>query len=190
MQTTPKIIGIAGTFASGKDTLAQHLVDKFGFRHFSTGDMVRLEALNLRGSVERPVLLEIADQMRHAFGAGYFAKRALEEGEKFPEARGIIITGMRSLGEAQVIKDAGGLLLFVDAAVGVRYERMRARARDAETQLTLEQFADGEAKEWQGGESAADFNLAGIKQRSDIVLEDILDLEEFLHTAEQKLKLV
>src|SRR5688572_1777459 len=108
-----KIICIAGTFASGKDTLAKYLIDKFGFVHVSTGDMVRVEAQKQRGSIERPILFEVANKMRHTKGAGYFADQALKVGlEK--GAPGVLINGIRSLGEAKAVRDAGGQVLFVD----------------------------------------------------------------------------
>lgn len=56
MKTTD-IIGLAGTFASGKDTVAHKLVEDFGYTHVSTGDMVRRVAQEKYGSIERPVLL-------------------------------------------------------------------------------------------------------------------------------------
>lgn len=41
----PQLIGLAGTFASGKDTLAKRLIETFGYEHASTSDMVRKIAL-------------------------------------------------------------------------------------------------------------------------------------------------
>ena len=41
----PVIIGLAGTFASGKDSLARALEEKFGICHISTGDIVRKVAM-------------------------------------------------------------------------------------------------------------------------------------------------
>lgn len=130
----PQLIGIAGSFASGKDTIAHALVADFGFTHISTGDMVREVALRERGSIERPVLHAVADEHRHRDGAGAFIKHALKK------PRPLVVTGIRALGEAKELKSQGGLLIFVDAPVEVRYERMRARHRDKETELSLADF--------------------------------------------------
>lgn len=179
----PALIGIAGSFASGKDTIAHALEADYGFTHVSTGDMVRAAALKERGSVERPVLQEVADAHRHRDGAGVFVEHALEQ------PRPLVITGIRSLGEAKALKAAGGTLLFVDAPVEVRYERMKARHRDAEVELSLEQFEANEQKEWHAGDDDADFNLRDIKGMADAVMDNVLPLNEFIATVEKLLHL-
>jgi len=52
----PKLIGIGGTLAAGKDTAARMLVESFGYAHLSTGDAVRAEAVRQFGTVDRNVL--------------------------------------------------------------------------------------------------------------------------------------
>ncbi|HRK40626.1 MAG TPA: AAA family ATPase [Candidatus Saccharibacteria bacterium] len=179
----PELIGIAGSFASGKDTIAHALEADYGFTHVSTGDMVREAAMRERGSIERPVLFEVADEHRHRDGAGVFVVHALEK------PRPLVVTGIRSLGEAKALKAAGGVLLFIDAPAQVRYERMKARHRDAETELTFEQFEANEAKEWHSGETDADFNLRDIKVMADVVMHNVVPLEEFITDAESRLNL-
>lgn len=178
-----ELIGIAGSFASGKDTVAHALESDYGFTHVSTSDMVRAAAQRERGSIERPVLFEVANEHRHRDGAGVFVMHALEE------PRPLVVTGIRSLGEAKALKAAGGMLLFIDAPAEVRYERMKARHRDAETELTIEQFEANEAKEWHAGETDADFNLRDIKAISDIIMDNIVPIEEFIAEAEKRLNL-
>jgi dephospho-CoA kinase len=180
----PELIGIAGSFASGKDTIAHALAADYGFTHVSTGDMVREVALRERGSIERPVLREVADQHRHQDGAGVFITHALAD-----KPRPLVITGIRSLGEAKALKAAGGVLLFIDAPARVRYQRMQTRHRDAEIELSLEQFEANEAKEWHAGDDDADFNLRDIKAMADVVMENVVPLADFIREAERKLNL-
>lgn len=174
ISSKPRLIGIAGSFASGKDTVAHHLVDDFGFVHVSTGDVVREIAQKERGSIERPVLREVADAYRHRDGAGVFVKHALQM--PLP----LVVTGIRSMGEARAVKEAGGVMLFIDASPELRYARMKARHRDYETTLSLVEFIAHEQKEWHAGDNEADFNLRDIKATADIVIENDLDLQEFL----------
>lgn len=180
----PELIGIAGSFASGKDTIAHALEADYGFTHVSTGDMVREAARRERGSIERPVLFEVANDHRHRDGAGVFVEHALVK------SRPLVITGIRSLGEAKALKSAGGILLFIDAPPEVRYERMKARHRDAETELSLEQFEANEQKEWHSGETDADFNLRDVKAMADVVMENVVPLKEFILLAEKQLSLL
>lgn len=175
------LIGLAGTPAGGKDTLAERMVRDHGFTHVSTGDMVREVATQQRGSIERPILYEIANIYRHQHGAGVFVHKALKK------PRPLVITGLRTTGEARVLKNADGLLVWIDAPGKIRYQRMKSRRRDNEAGLSFEEFTIHEQKEWHAGNGEADFNLRDIKEMSDIVFDKALPLEEFIANAYQKL---
>jgi len=181
MKSHLKLIGIAGSFASGKDTVAHHLEKDFEFTHVSTSDMVREAAMRERGSIERPILYEVAREHRKTDGAGAFVLEALKK------PRPLVVTGIRALGEAKELKNAGGVLVFIDAPVELRYERMKNRHRDTETELTLEQFQKNEESEWHAGDTDADFNLRDIKTMSDVVVDNNLPLNEFIKTVYQRL---
>jgi dephospho-CoA kinase len=179
----PSVIGLAGTFASGKDTVSHYLAEFHGFTHVSTSEMVREVAMKERGSVERPILHEVADEHRRSDGAGWLVEVALKK------ERPLVISGLRSLGEAKTIKQAGGVLVFIDAPIESRYERMKARSRDREILLSLEEFRDNELKEWHIGDSDADFNLRDIKKTSDVVIENTSTVDELVMMLGNKLGL-
>jgi dephospho-CoA kinase len=173
----PSLIGLSGTFGSGKDTLAEALVSRFGFHHVSTSDMVRTVARTRYGSVDRPVLHRTANQLRQEQGAGSLVIEALKQ------SRPLVISGIRSLGEAKEVKRAGGVMVYVDAAAPVRYNRIKSRRRDRETELTLKEFLADEAKEMSGGDDAADFNIQAIGQMADVRLDNSGQLDDFLKAA-------
>jgi dephospho-CoA kinase len=173
----PELIGVAGTFASGKDSIAHYLSDHYGYTHPSTSELVRSVAMKERGSVERDVLHDVANEYRQTKGPAIFVEMALDS------PRPTIITGLRSLGEAKAIRAAGGIVVFVDAPIELRFERMKKRDRDQETQLTLEQFKQRERKELHAGDSDADFNLAGIKAMADIQLDSSPGREQYIADA-------
>ena len=181
ISSKPRLIGIAGTFTSGKDTIANKLVADFGFVHVSTSDMIREIAQKERGSIERPILHEVAAEHRRREGAGVFVNFALKK--PLP----LVITGMRSLGEAKAIKQAGGVLLFIDAPIRLRYERMKIRLRDNETHLSFEEFEANEQKEWHMGDNDADFNLRGIKNISDVVFSNNRNIDDLVTIVYEKL---
>jgi dephospho-CoA kinase len=183
MSNPPQLIGISGTFASGKDTVADFLVKDFGFTHVSTGDMVRKAAQEKYGSIERPVLHKTATELRYENGAGALVLEALKE------KRPLVITGIRSLGEAKALKQAGGVLLFVDAPIEMRYGRVKSRARDNETVLTLEEFRANEENEMYEGPNDEDFNIRGIGQIADVTVENTQALDEYIALAYAKLGL-
>ena len=184
------IIGLSGTFASGKDTLADYLVERCNFMHLSTGDLVREEAMRLRGSVERPVLFEVANQLRREKGAGVIIQIALERFAAAPQYDGIVISGIRSIGEVEAVHAAGGRMVFVDAPVEVRYNRMASRQRDKESLLSLEEFRAGEEKESHVDPSDKTIqNLPAMKEMADIRLDNSGELQTFIDTALQALAL-
>ena len=167
----PNIIGIAGTLSSGKDTLADYLTDNYGYTHVSTGDMVRAEAKKRYGNIERPTLQIVGPELRVEGGAGVLVKKALEQ------PKPIVITGIRAIGEAKALKEAGGVLLFIDAYVEIRYERMVKRARDAESVISLEKFTESERKEVAAGEKDEDYNQVVIQNMSDKTINNSGNLE-------------
>lgn len=178
----PQLIGISGSFASGKDTIAHHLKADFGFTHVSTSGIVRDIALREQGSIEREVLHRVADEHRRRDGAGVFVQMAIK-GRTLP----LVVTGIRSMGEVSAIKQAGGVMVFVDAPAKLRYERMKTRHRDDEVKLSLDKFVANEQKEWHSGNDDADFNLRDIKATADVVVSNESDLGSFIQEAYQRL---
>lgn len=167
------LVGVAGTFASGKDTVAEFLVQEYGFCHASTSDIVRKIAREKYGSVERPVLAKTATELRYSHGAGALVLEALKE------PRPLVVTGIRTLGEAKILKAAGGVMMFIDAPVEMRYSRVKSRARDSEAELTLEQFQANEAGELYGGPNDEDFNIRGVGEMSDVQVANTGSLEDY-----------
>ena len=173
----PQIIGIAGTFASGKDTLAEYLIESYGFTHVSTGDMVRAEAQKRYGNIERPTLRIVGPELRAEGGVGVLVQKALEQPQP------IVITGIRAIGEAKAIKKAGGILLFIDANIEIRYDRMKKRSRDAETEISFDEFAESERKEVAVGNSDEDYNQVVIQNMADKTINNSGDLDTFYKVA-------
>jgi dephospho-CoA kinase len=181
------IIGISGTFSSGKDTLAAHLSKKYGFLIVNTGDIVREAAMQQYGSIERPVLHEVATSLRKQYGGGVLVERALRIGAMSENATGVVVTGIRSMGEAKRIIQENGYMIFIDAPIEIRYERMKGRKRDNETLISLEEFTQRENKERASGDTDADFNIDKIKEISQIKLINLKDQDALFDEADRKI---
>lgn len=190
IQKLPKLIGIAGTFASGKDTLADYLVAQYSFAVGSTSDVVREISQKRYGNIERPALHETADHYRQKYGADYFAQKILDDffTDQANNYYGLVVTGLRSVGEAKAIKDADGILVFVNAPIEVRYQRMLVRNRDKEVNLTLEQFTKSEEAEWHSGDGLADFSFKNILKMADINVTNGNNLDQYLADSINALK--
>lgn len=177
----PKIIGLAGALASGKDSLANYLVDHHQFCHVSTGDLVRQVAMKRYGSIERPILYKTANELRNERGHGVLGEMALEyyDSVKDKYTGGLIVSGLRALAEAKAVKDAGGTIIYTDAPFERRYNWMKGRGRDKETEITPEEFKKREADE-NGGVNPA-FNISSIKPFANTVIQNDGTFEEFLN---------
>jgi dephospho-CoA kinase len=173
----PALIGISGTLSSGKDTLADFLVKNYGYMHVSTGDMVRAEAQKRYGNIERPTLQIVGPELRAEGGAGVLVDKALAQ------PRPLVITGIRAIGEAKTLKNAGGILLFIDANIEIRYGRMKKRARDAESIVSFQEFAKNEKAEVAAGDADADFNQVVIQNMADKTINNSGDLDTFYRVA-------
>lgn len=182
-----KIIGIAGTNGSGKDTVGHTLADRHGYLFVSVTDLLRAE-LNRRGV---PVIREntraLSAEWRHEFGYSVLVDRAMEEYERLKDKyTGIAIASLRNPYEADKIHELGGVVIWVDADPKERYRRIQAnaeaRARAGEDAKTYEEFlAEEEAemhKPAEGDEASLDG--AAVKVKSDLFLvNDSTGLEEF-----------
>ena len=166
------VIGISGTFASGKGTLADSLARHFNLINVSTSDMLAEEAMREFGNTDRPSKFAVAERLRKTKGGGVLAEMALEKFKQDSAHDGVLVSDLRSLGEANVVKKAGGVIIFVDAPLELRYQRMQSRARDIEANISQADFAEREKREWYAGPSDADFNLRGIKAMADIRLSN------------------
>jgi len=139
------IIGLTGTFAAGKDAVAEYLEEK-GFEHFSTGEEVAEIAREKGIETTRDNLRELANKLRDEFGSEYLSRRIIENKAKTDM---IAITGLRQPGEVKYLKSLKDFhLIAIDAPAKLRFERMRERARPGDPK-TLDAMIEKEKKEMQ-----------------------------------------
>lgn len=170
-----KLVGLSGTLGSGKDTVASHLVTEHGFMHVSTGDVLRIEAKRQGRDTERPTLIEIGMRLRELYGSlGALCLKGIaqwdEQREEFPG--GLVVSGIRILGEAEEIKDQNGTVVFIDAPVEERYRRLIARNRDYEVSKTFDEFVAHEEIELHGLGGASSPHLRAIEGMAHTVLQN------------------
>jgi cytidylate kinase len=191
--TLPKIIGLSGTNGSGKDTVGQMLAERHGYLFVSVSDLLRDEARKRGLPVTREILRTISAEWRREFGLGVLVDRAVELWKSYGDRYvGVVASPMRNTGEAQHLKNLGGLLIWVDADPKVRYKRISAgnRGRQGEDQKTFKQFQAEERAEMNRppGADEATLNIAAVKDLADIFLENNgNDVEAFKDRADQAL---
>lgn len=188
-----KIIGLSGTNGSGKDTVGHMLVDRHNFLFVSLTDMLRHEAKKRNLSLERENLRMISAEWRRKSGLGVLIDKGVEYfNERGEGYAGLVMASLRNPGEADRVHDLGGTVVWVDADPRVRYDRIQAhkaeRNRAEEDNRTYEEFLADEAAEMTPSGDAATLNMAAVKERSDVFIENSgTNIDDFCVAAEQQL---
>jgi dephospho-CoA kinase len=185
-----KLLGIAGTDGSGKDSLAQLLAKKYGWHFISVTDILREEAKKRGVELQRNKLREISAEWRREHGLGVLVDKAVETYKSSGiDAKGLVIASLRNPGEADSVHALGGKVVWTDADPEVRYGRISSRNRGTEDHVTFEQFQAEEKAQSQHSGDEATLSLTGVKDKADIFIENSSsDLKEFESIAEQELK--
>lgn len=142
------LIGIVGLNGSGKDTIAQYMVEKYGFTKRDLGQEIRDELKRVgRNFLDRNEMIALGNEMRQKFGFNYWCKKAIESAN----ADNLAITSIRNPAEAEEIKSRGGIIIGVLADQKVRFERtvIRVKRNPAESSAhgDVRSFDDFKAKE-------------------------------------------
>jgi len=191
----PVIVGLAGTLASGKDTVAVLLTQNHEFLSVSTSDILRAAKKKAFGDSPQALLLRndpFANELRARRGAGVLVELAYDEYQnkknKYPG--GLVVSGLRSIGEAEELKELGGVLIFVDADVKIRYQRAQSRNRDnIDSQVSFEDFVAMEMRESPvDSKDKVVQNLSALREMADLRLENNwANIEDFKRYTEKSL---
>lgn len=169
------IIGITGTNGAGKGVVVEYLKKK-GFSHFSSSGRIS-EELKRRGmELSRTNMRAVGNEFREKFGNGYLVEVALQEAEA-QNLENIIIESLRSTGEAEALKKAGGRLLVIDAERKIRYARIFER-KSGKDLIDFGTFVLQEEREWYGAEGEHDMNIRSVMEMADFTIENNISLED------------
>lgn len=169
------IIGVSGTPASGKDTVAEYLEKEKGFDHISHSAILRelvkkqgldlnLENLTEAGNKVGTKLVEIALS-------------------RINKDRNTVVSSIRQVAEIETYKkEKNFFMLFVEADARVRFERLKSRGRVGDSE-TFEQFIDVEYRQSDG--KSGGINLEGCKKQADFVIENNGTIDELYDQIEQ-----
>jgi dephospho-CoA kinase len=192
-----KIIGVAGTNGSGKDTIGVMLQEKYKFLFVSASDILRQEARARGQESTREILRNISAEWRRELGSlGALIDKVVDLYKQVEDQYpgGLAIVSLRNPGEPDRIHELGGTMVWVDADQEIRYNRIQSnsvsRGRAGEDNKTFEQFLAEEAAEMHHEGDAATLNMSAVKERSDVfITNDGDDIEAFKSEAERILRL-
>lgn len=178
-------IAIVGHALSGKDAAARYLEEKYGFKHISTGEMIReFVSENNLGDATRDLLREVGIRLRREYGPEYLVRKVFEKG--LDEHH--VVSGLRAKGEIDFFHENGGVIIAIEAPIKLRYKRAMKRKR-ASDHVSFEEFYAQEQAEMQSDDpnmlsiehalDSADFtikndkDLAYLHEKLDKIVEKI-----------------
>lgn len=172
------IIAITGEMASGKDTLAKYLVEKYHAKAFHFSDSMRdvLDRLHLEET--RDNLAKLSHALRQTFGEDIFA--AVIETEVMREKEGIvIIDGVRRSSDIEFArKQENFILIYVEADIEKRYDRIKNREQNADdTEKTFQEFLHDHTLE-------TEVTIPLLRTEADHIINNDGTLEDFYKQAD------
>jgi dephospho-CoA kinase len=176
-----KLIGIAGTNGSGKDTVGHILAEKHNWLFISVTDMLRDECRERGLEIARENLRAISAEWRREGGLGVLVDKAIAAYDQRGgegSFSGLVIASLRNPGEADRVHELGGTVVWVDANPQLRYDRIQSanRGRGGEDSKTFEEFLAEQEAEMHHSGDVATLNLAGVKALADTEIFNESDL--------------
>lgn len=175
----PKLVGIAGTNGSGKDTLGRLLVERKKYAFVSVSDILRDELTKRDILHSRENMRALSTEWQRSYGPGYLSRRAIDSYVLYEESRGykgLAIGSIRRPSEAEVIKSDGGAIVWIDAPSRQRYEWIQVAGRGRqEDVVSYEHWLKDEQIEMSPREHEGDaaINLMAVKAIADIKINNI-----------------
>ena len=174
------ILGVAGLYASGKGEVVRFLEER-SFYAESLSDEIR-RVLDERGLPEsRELMIETGVELRAAEGSAALARRLIA---RIQPDRNYVVDSIRHPAEVAALRALGGRfqLIWVDADMATRLERIRNRGRsgDPETRDELQRL---EGRELESEDPAGQQLLAVRDEVDEVIRNDgtLDELHEQLH---------
>lgn len=178
------ILGIVGSIASGKDTVADYLKEK-GFVAFSHSDILREMMRKEEIEITTPNMTEYGNNLRARKGDGYLSKVI---SDKIEGDENVVVTSIRQDGEITSYRERWGdkfLLVKLDAPKEMRLERLLRRARpgDVKSMAELEVI---EAKQADG--KGGGMNMNKCFETADMEVDNSGSFEELYGKIDKLIK--
>ncbi len=169
------IIGLTGTLAAGKGTVAEYLIGR-GFQYYSLSDELRL-LLREKGIMPtRDNLTKAGNTLRKRYGPGFLAELAIKRLKGSPSISNSVVDSIRNAAEIGALRELKGFsLVAVDAPVDIRYERARKRGSERDPK-SFSEFLTQEKREMAG--KSTEQQLAACMREADFTIKNDGDFKK------------
>ena len=168
------IVCLTGMPGSGKSTIVSALKAK-GIETLNLGDGVRAEAKRRNLEPTGDNLGKLMLELREKNGPGAIAS-LLTEPIKNSQSKVIIVDGVRSTAEIEVLRNVGTVkLLSIEASADIRYKFLSARGRSDDPE-TREKFEERDKRELGVGIGESIAIADETISNTNITLEQLIEL--------------
>ena len=175
------IVCLTGMPGSGKSTIVSALKSK-GIETLNLGDGVRAEAKRRNLEPSGDNLGKLMLQLREKNGPGAIANLLTDQIQN-SQSNIIIVDGVRSIAEIEVLKNVGSVkLLSIEATAETRFKFLKARGRSDDPE-TKEKFAERDNREISVGIDKSISIADETISNNDLTLDE---LTELAHTVIKK----
>lgn len=175
------ILGISGTIGAGKGTAVSYLIKKYGFTHFSARNFL-LEQIRKEGLPStRDVMYSVANKLRLQHSPSYIIECLYTQAKE----RGgyAVIESVRTIGEANFLKEHSARILAIDADHKVRYRRIKQRGLSTD-HVSFEEFSAQEEAEMNNTDPNKQ-NISGVIKMADFLIDNNFSYKDFSNKLEK-----
>jgi dephospho-CoA kinase len=166
------MVCLTGMPGAGKSTVASFLKEK-GFAAVTMGDAVREEAKRQGLEPTDANLGSLMIKLREDLGPGAVAHLVLRKLERDGSSGNVVIDGIRSIPEVEVLKKAGRVkLLAIYASQDTRFKHLVGRGR-SDAPSSTEEFAGRDRRELSVGISEAIALADETISNNDLTLDEL-----------------
>ncbi len=176
------IIGITGSYASGKDKVAE-ILQEMNFKHISFSDILRNELIKNKEKITRDKLINIGNELREKHGANILARMALEN---IKDGENHVFTSIRNPEEVKLLQERENFILVnVVTPENIRFKRILQRNRENDPR-TIKELRQKEALENTSNPNAQ--QLQKVAQMAKLVLSNDSTLQKLKEKTERLVK--
>lgn len=159
------IIAVTGKIGAGKDVASAYVERHLPAKHVSGGDVLREMLTSIGLEPKKSALGDFGTFIRSHYGGDASVLKVLEKAGQNDD---IIISGIRSPHETQLVHQHSGKILYIEASDNIRYPRIINRQRGGEA-VDIETLKKIDARET-GSDNPLDENLDKVKAMADEII--------------------